>query len=95
MGNDAAQMRGRFSGEQLMGCAPPLGPGVCVSCDNGELIVRQHHQAFLRRGCRICIQKVMQSPKMAKGKRALTLGRGVARQDKRYTIKPALVECDE
>lgn len=59
-GNDAVQMRGSFSGEQLMGCAPPLGPGVCVSCDNGELIVRQHHQAFLRRGCRICIQKVMQ-----------------------------------
>lgn len=30
MGNDASQMQKGFSGEQTMGCAPPLAPGVCA-----------------------------------------------------------------
>lgn len=43
VGNDASQMQGGFSGEQMMGRAPPLAPGVCASCDKRGLIARQPH----------------------------------------------------
>lgn len=85
-------MQGSFSGEQMMGCAPPLAPGVCASCDKAGLDCQATSLGIPQEE----LQNLHIESTWGWGNGGNLPWEGrFAGQDKIKTIKAALVKCGE